>query len=125
MEALDITSIIEAVLTLIIAVIGVIYTKARKESTNAEQLDKWVEIAVYAAEQAYKTGMTSDRKSYAKKVLEDKGFTVDWNAIDGVFDELDTRIEAAVNKMPSGGSYSYSMKGEVLDAIPEPEKVSK
>ena len=124
MEALDITQIIEAILTLIIAVVGVIYTKARKESTNADQLDKWVEIAVYAAEQAYKTGMTSDRKSYAKKVLEDKGFTVDWSAVDGVFDELDTRIEAAVNKMPSGGSYSYDMKGETTDVI-EAKEVHK
>lgn len=124
MEMLDITSIIEALLTLIIAIVGVVYTRYRQTSTNAEQLDKWVEIAVYAAEQAYKTGMTHDRKNYAKKVLEDKGFTVNWDSIDGVFDELDTRIEAAVNKMPSGGSYSYDMKGETTDVI-EAKEVHK
>lgn len=124
MEMLDITQVIEALLTLIIAVVGVVYTRYRQTSTNAEQLDKWVEIAVYAAEQAYKTGMTHDRKNYAKKVLEDKGFTVNWDSIDGVFDELDTRIEAAVNKMPSGGSYSYDMKGETTDVI-EAKEVHK
>ena len=117
MEMLDITQVIEALLTLVIAIVGVVYTRYRQTSTNADQLDKWVEIAVYAAEQAYKTGMTHDRKNYAKKVLEDKGFTVNWDSIDGVFDELDTRIEAAVNKMPSGGSYSYDMKGETTDVI--------
>lgn len=124
MEMLDITQVIEAVFMLVIAVVGVVYTRYRQTSTNAEQLDKWVEIAVYAAEQAYKTGMTHDRKNYAKKVLEDKGFTVNWDSIDGVFDELDTRIEAAVNKMPSGGSYSYDMKGETTDVI-EAKEVHK
>lgn len=124
MEMLDITGIIEAMLTLIIAVVGVVYTRYRSQSTNAEQFDKWVEIAVYAAEQAYKTGMTHDRKNYAKKVLEDKGFTVNWETVDGVFDELDTRIEAAVNKMPSGGSYSYTQKGEQLDVV-EAQEVHK
>lgn len=124
MEMLNVTGVIEALLTLIIAVVGVIYTRYRSQSTNAEQLDKWVEIAVYAAEQAYKTGMTHDRKNYAKKVLEDKGFTVNWETVDGVFDELDTRIEAAVNKMPSGTSCSYTQKGEQLDVV-EAQEVHK
>lgn len=117
MEMVDITQLIEAVFTLIIAVVGVIYTKARKESTNVEQLDKWVEIAVYAAEQAYKVGLTHDRKSYAKSVLERKGFTVDWDELDDTFNEISTMIEAAVNKMPSGGTYGYNMKGDTTDVV--------
>lgn len=124
MELLDITNIAEALITLLIAVVGVVYTKYRNKSDNAAQLDKWVDIAVYAAEQAYKTGMTHDRKNYAKKLLEDKGFTVNWDTVDGVFDELDTMIEAAVNKMPSGVSYSYDMKGETTDVI-EAKEVHK
>ena len=63
MEMLDITQVIEALLTLVIAIVGVVYTRYRQTSTNADQLGKWVEIAVYAAEQAYKTGMTHDRKN--------------------------------------------------------------
>lgn len=124
MEMVDITQLIEAVITFIIAVIGVIYTKARKESTNVEQLDKWVEIAVYAAEQAYKMGLTHDRKSYAKSVLERKGFTVDWDELDDTFNQIDTMIEAAVNKMPSGTSCSYTQKGEQLDVV-EAQEVHK
>lgn len=37
---IDITGIIEAVLTLIVAVVGVAYTYLKKKSTNAEQLDR-------------------------------------------------------------------------------------
>lgn len=91
---IDITGIIEAVLTLILAVVGVAYTYLKKKSTNAEQLDRWVQIAVSAAEQAYKVGMTDDRKAYALSVLDSKGLTLNWN-------EVDTMIEAAVNKLPS------------------------
>ena len=91
---MDITSIIEALLTLIVAVVGVVYTKYRKESTSAEQLDRWVQIAVSAAEQAYKVGLTDDRKDYALSVLEKKGLTLNWS-------EVDTMIEAAVNQLPS------------------------
>lgn len=91
---MDITGIIEALLTLIVAVVGIIYTYLRNKSTNAEQLDRWVQIAVSAAEQAYKVGMTDDRKAYAMQVLEGKGLSLNWA-------EVDTMIEAAVNKLPS------------------------
>ena len=90
---IDITGIIEAVLTLIVAVFGVAYTYLKKESTNAEQLDRWVQIAVSAAEQAYKVGMTNDRKAFALSVLDNKGLTLNWS-------EVDTMIEAAVNQLP-------------------------
>lgn len=91
---IDITGIIEAILTLIVAVAGVAYTYLKKKSTSAEQLDRWVQIAVSAAEQAYKVGMTDDRKAYALSVLDSKGLTLNWN-------EVDTMIEAAVNQLPS------------------------
>ena len=90
---IDITGIIEAVLTLIVAVVGVAYTYLKKKSTNAEQLDRWVQIAVSAAEQAYKVGMTDDRKAYALSVLDNKGLTLNWS-------EVYTIIEAAVNQLP-------------------------
>lgn len=91
---MDITGIIEALLTLIVAVVGVVYTYLRNKSTNAEQLDRWVQIAVSAAEQAYKTGVTQDRKAYAQDVLVKQGLKLDWSTIDDM-------IEAAVNQLPS------------------------
>ena len=89
---IDLTSIIEALLTLVVAIFGTVYTYMRNKSDNAAQLDKWVHIAVQAAEQAYKTGMTDDRKTYAMEVLEKQGYKVRWG-------ELDDQIEAAVNQL--------------------------
>lgn len=94
MEALDITQIIEAILTLIIAVAGTYYTYLRNKSNNADQLDRWVQIAVSAAEQAYKTGVTDDRKAYAQDVLAKQGLKLDWSKVDDM-------IEAAVNQLPA------------------------
>lgn len=94
MELLDVTQVAEALLTLLIAVAGTYYTYLRNKSNNADQLDRWVQIAVSAAEQAYKVGMTDDRKAYALSVLDSKGLTLNWA-------EVDTMIEAAVNQLPS------------------------
>lgn len=94
MELLDVTSIAEALITLLIAVVGVVYTYLRNKSNNADQLDRWVQIAVSAAEQAYKTGVTDDRKAYAQDVLAKQGLKLDW-------DKVDDMIEAAVNQLPA------------------------
>lgn len=94
MELLDVTSIAEALITLLIAVVGVVYTYLRNKSNNADQLDRWVQIAVSAAEQGYKTGVTDDRKAYAQDVLAKQGLKLDW-------DKVDDMIEAAVNQLPS------------------------
>ena len=93
MELLDITGIAEALITLLIAVIGVVYTYLRNKSSNADQLDRWVQIAVSAAEQAYKTYATNDRKQYALDVLRKQGLKLDWSRVDDM-------IEAAVNQLP-------------------------
>ena len=94
MELLDVTSIAEALITLLIAVVGVVYTYLRNKSSNADNLDRWVQIAVSAAEQAYKTGVTDDRKAYAQDVLAKQGLKLDWGKVDDM-------IEAAVNQLPS------------------------
>lgn len=93
MELLDVTSIAEALITLLIAVVGVVYTYLRNKSSNADNLDRWVQIAVSAAEQAYKTGVTDDRKAYAQDVLAKQGLKLDWGKVDEM-------IEAAVNQLP-------------------------
>lgn len=94
MELLDVTQVAEALLTLLIAVVGVVYTYLRNKSSNADNLDRWVQIAVSAAEQAYKTGVTDDRKAYAQDVLAKQGLKLDWGKVDDM-------IEAAVNQLPS------------------------
>lgn len=94
MELLDVTQVAEALLTLLLAVVGVFYTYIRNKSNNADQLDRWVQIAVSAAEQAYKTYATDDRKQYALDVLRKQGLKLDWSKVDDM-------IEAAVNQLPA------------------------
>lgn len=89
----DVTNIINAAVMLIIAVLGTYLTHLQKQSNNTSQLNEWVKIAVSAAEQAYKVGITQDRKQYALDVLAKKGLKVNWN-------EIDEMIEAAVNQLP-------------------------
>lgn len=101
MELLDVTSIAEALITLLIAVVGVVYTYLRNKSSNADNLDRWVQIAVSAAEQAYKLSLTDDRKTFAKEWLEKKGVTINWDKLDDTWDDIDMAIEAAVNGLPS------------------------
>lgn len=90
---IDITPIINAVITLIAAVITVFLIPWIKGKVEAEKLSKimsWVKIAVDAAEQIYnESGMGEKKKQYVLDFLEDKGFTADLNSIDAM-------IEAAV-----------------------------
>lgn len=90
---IDITQAINAAMLLVIALASAYLTHLQKKSKNAEALRSWVKIAVSAAEQAYKVGLTTDRKAYALDVLKKRGFTVDWSAIDDM-------VEAAVNSLP-------------------------
>lgn len=93
MELLDITQIAEAVIMLVVALLGTYLTYLKNKSDHATQIDRWVSIAVSAAEQAYKVGMTEDRKQYALDILSRQGLKLDWNAVDDM-------IEAAVNQLP-------------------------
>lgn len=99
----DITNIISAILTLIVAIAGVVISKTQKAEAQKNTVYKWISIAVAAAEQAYKTGLINgdERFKYAWDKIEGKlnslGFSVDK-------DELTTFIESEVNKLPKTGT---------------------
>lgn len=90
---IDITSIVNAVITLLAAVVStflVPWIKGKVEAQKLEKVADWVTIAVSAAEQIYKeSGMGEKKKQYVLDFLEDKGLTVDINSVDAM-------IEAAV-----------------------------
>lgn len=90
---IDITGIVEAVFNVILALAAVALAYLKSKSDRDAQIDAWVKIAVQAAEQAYKTGMTQDRKKYAMDVLSKKGLKLNWS-------EVDMMIESAVNQLP-------------------------
>lgn len=91
---MDVTDIVSAVIMLIVAIVCAYLGKISKDNANNDKIKAWVDIAVNAAEQAYKVGLTQDRKVYATSILQNLGMKLDW-------DQVDLMIEAAVNKIPS------------------------
>lgn len=90
---IDVTGLVEAVFNVILALAAVALAYLKNKSNKDSQIDAWVKIAVQAVEQAYKTGMTQDRKQYAMDVLSKKGLKLNWS-------EVDMMIESAVNQLP-------------------------
>ena len=92
MENLD-RYIIELVLTIILALITAFVIPWLKEKigdAKFEQILKWVETAVKAAEQLYKgSGRGAVKKSFVVDFLNEKGIDIDQ-------DSLDKLIESAV-----------------------------
>ena len=90
---IDITSIVNAVIALLAAVVStflVPWIKGKVEAQKLEKIMDWVTIAVSAAEQIYnESGMGEKKKQYVLDFLKDKGLTVDINSVDAM-------IEAAV-----------------------------
>lgn len=94
---IDLTPVMEAVITLIVAVITAFvipWLKGKISTDKLEQIKLWVTVAVEAAEQLYKgSGRGEEKKAYVVQFLQEKGFTLD-------LDSLDKLIEAAVFNLP-------------------------
>jgi type II secretory pathway pseudopilin PulG len=95
---IDITTVIEAVLALIGALITAFLIPWIKNKTGAEKLEQielWVTVAVEAAEQIYTgSGKGAQKKAYVLEFLNSKGFDLDW-------EEIDMMIESAVFNLPA------------------------
>ena len=95
----DVTSVVEAVLALVGAIITCVLVPYIKSKTTAEQqkeINAWVKIAVSAAEQIYKgPGRGEEKKAYVLEWLRERGVTVDEA-------RLDAMIEAAVYELSQG-----------------------
>lgn len=100
---MDITNIIEAIITLLFAIITTFVIPYIKKKTTNEQLDeilKWVKIAVQAAEMIYAgSGRGSEKKQYVIDYLASMGYKLD-------SDEVDNLIESAVLEL------KHELKGE-------------
>lgn len=90
---INLTGIISAVLTLIVAVLSAYLIPLIKRKVDAEKLATiqfWVGIAVDAAEQVFRDGgLGAEKKKYVVNFLEARGFSID-------AEELNNLIEAAV-----------------------------
>ena len=92
---MELTEIICAVITLLAAIITatvVPWLKKKMSVQERNEMFKWVEIAVMAAQQLYHNLDGRMRKEYVVRFLERKGYDVDTQ-------EVDSAIEAAVLKL--------------------------
>ena len=93
---IDITQIVVAVIGLLSVIVTTVVVPLLKKKLGAEkmsELQKWVEIAVHAAEQIITgTGMGQKKKEYVLEFLKQKGYDVDDEAVENA-------IEAAVFDM--------------------------
>jgi uncharacterized membrane protein YraQ (UPF0718 family) len=90
---MDLTAILEVIITLVVATITGVLVPYIKSKTTAEQqtvLTALVKAAVTAAEQIYTgSGRGSEKKAYVLSWLADRGITVD-------ADKLDALVESEV-----------------------------
>ena len=111
---LDITAILQALITLVALLISAFVIPWLRKKIGAEKMSeflKWVDIAVRAAEQLYDSAMTVEKKQYVLSFLDSKG--VKFTAA-----EVDAAIEAAVIKLHN------ELISPFLVSDPTPEAVS-
>lgn len=91
----DITPIVSAVIVLLSALISVFlipYIRSCTEASRLAEIEKWVQIAVAAAEQLYTSAQGEKKKNYVLNFLTDHGYDVDFN-------EINSLVEAEVLKL--------------------------
>ena len=91
----DLTPVINACIALVATIITAFVVPWIKRNTSAkdrEELLKWVEIAVMAAQQLHYQLEGEERKQYVLDFLAQKGYDVS-------SEEIDNAIEAAVLKL--------------------------
>ena len=91
MNQINLTPILNAMILVLSAVITTFLIPWIKRKISAEDLktlEKWVEIAVAAAEQLYGAEQRAEKKKWVLEYLESHGYTVD--------PSIDSMVEAQV-----------------------------
>lgn len=92
---IDITPIVNALIMMLAAIITTFVIPLLKKNASAQDLNemlKWIDIAVMAAQQMYYTEDGAARKQYVLDFLTEKGYDVNSQAVDAA-------IESAVLKL--------------------------
>lgn len=87
---IDITNVVSAVITLLVAVVTTFLIPYLKEKVDAEKFEKikaWVKVAVNAAEMIYTgAGRGEEKKAYVLDYLNQKGYKLDSATIDNLIE---------------------------------------
>lgn len=95
MKEIDFTPIFEAIITIISLLVTsflIPYIKQRLSVEKYEDLKKWVNVGVKAAEQIYGSKTGQEKKEYVVSFLKSKGITFN-------IDEVSALIESEVYKL--------------------------
>lgn len=96
MDAIDLTPLLQALLSLAVLIITaylIPFMKRRAGEEKWSEVQKWVQIAVYAAEMLYTgSGRGAEKKNYVLAFLRSKGYVLDEV-------KVNTLIEAAVKEL--------------------------
>lgn len=100
MVSIDITTVANALIALVAAIITtfvVPYIKSKTTENQRKTFVEWAKIAVKAAEQIYNgPGKGAEKKAYVISYLREKGFNVNEKSVE-------VAIEAAVNEISGSG----------------------
>ena len=87
---IDITNVVSAVITLLVAVVTTFLIPYLKERVDAEKFEKikaWAKVAVEAAEMIYTgVGRGEEKKAYVLDYLNQKGYKLDSATIDNLIE---------------------------------------
>ena len=99
MKEIDFTPIFEAIITIVSLLVTsflIPYIKQRLSVEKYEDLKKWVNVGVKAAEQIYGSKTGQEKKEYVVSFLKSKGITFD-------IAEVSALIESEVYKLTNKG----------------------
>ena len=100
---MDITMILQAVIYLLLAIVMMIVIPWLKKQVGAENMDelmRWVEIGVAAAEQLYTAAQGEQKKQYVLEFVRSKGLKIDEASLDAT---IESAVNALHNELYGGG----------------------
>lgn len=105
---IDLTQVIHAVITLILAIVSAFLIPYLKSKFSANQLDNiimWVNIAVEAAEMMYAgVGRGEEKKQYVLDFLHSKGYTLNASEIENLIESAVLELKLAQKEKEEASS---------------------
>ena len=110
---MDITKLIMAVITLLLAIITTFvipWVKANKTQTQLDTWNMWVRIAVAAAEQIFTSDQWTEKKQYVLNYLNSKGIKYDSATVNNMIESAVLELHAALAKenVPNEKNLQYT-----------------
>ncbi len=105
MNNIDLTPLVEAIITFATVLITAYLVPFIKSKTSTIQYEKTMQVvstAVHAAEQLAKTGVIpkEEKKDYVIRILNNYGFTLD-------YEQIEAMIESQIRMTTTFGNYAY------------------